>query len=210
MSAEYNVELDRDAIREAISLFEFVGGNTADALRVAINKAAPKIKTAASRAIREQVSLKASYVNDRLTFRRATRKDLTGAISTPSRGLLLSRFSTEPGIAAENVSWIKPPPAPFGGHYVKIKPGGAAKKIGRGDAGNSKPFYIVLKGSRALGIARRTVDGNIDVLHGPSLSQVFNTVRDDVTPQASAEFQAQLLDAMRYLLVKKFPPEAAA
>lgn len=202
----YNVELDRDAIKEAISLFEFVGGNSADALRVAINKAGPKVKTAAGRAIREQVSLKAAYVNERLTFKRATRKDLSGAIGTPSRGLLLSRFATEPNVSNESISWIKPPPNPYGGHYVKVKPDEPERKIGRG--GDSKPFYIVLKGSRALGIARRTSSGAIDVLHGPSLSQVFDDVRGDVLPDAGAELQAQLLDAMRYLLVKQYPPEA--
>ena len=206
MTVAYNVEVDRSAIAEAISLFEFVGGNSADALRVAINKAGPKVKTAAGRAIREQVSLKAAYVNERLTFKRATRKDLSGAIGTPSRGLLLSRFATEPNVSNESIAWIKPPPNPYGGHYVKVKPDEPERKIGRG--GDSKPFYIVLKGSRALGIARRKADGAIDVLHGPSLSQVFNTVRDDVMPTASAELQAQLLDAMRYLLVKQYPPEA--
>jgi hypothetical protein len=46
------------------------------------------------------------------------------------------------------------------------------------------------------------------VFSGPSLSQVFDTVRGDVLPAASSEYQAQLLDAMRYLLVKKYPPEA--
>lgn len=205
-AVSYNVELDRSQIAEAISLFEFVGGNSDDALRVAINKAEHKVKTLAGRKIREQVSLKAAYVNDRLTFKRATRKDLSGAIGTPSRGLLLSRFSSEPNVANESIAWIKPPPAPYGGHYVKIKPGEPAKKIGRG--GDSKPFYIVLRGSRALGIARRTASGAIDVLHGPSLSQVFDDVRGDVLPDAGAELQAQLLDAMRYLLVKQYPPEA--
>lgn len=205
-AVSYNVELDRSQIAEAISLFEFVGGNSADALRVAINKAGPKVKTLAGRKIREQVSLKAAYVNDRLTFKRATRKDLSGAIGTPSRGLLLSRFSSEPNVANDSIAWIKPPPNPYGGHYVKIKPGEPAKKIGGG--GDSKPFYIVLKGSRALGIARRTSSGAIDVLHGPSLSQVFDDVRGDVLPDAGAELQAQLLDAMRYLLVKQYPPEA--
>jgi hypothetical protein len=62
--------------------------------------------------------------------------------------------------------------------FVKVKPSGAAKKIGRADA--SKPFYAVLKNSRALGIARRLADGKLDVLHGPSLSQVFDGVRGDV------------------------------
>lgn len=206
MTAEFNVTINRDQLREAISLFEFVGGNSEDALRVAINRAGPKVKTLAGRKIREQVSLKAAYVNDRLTFKRATRKDLSGAIRTPSRGLLLSRFSSEPNVSNESISWIKPPPQPYGGHYVRVKPGAPEKKIGRG--GDSKPFYIVLKGSRALGIARRTASGSIDVLHGPSLSQVFNTVRDDVLPEAGKELEAQLLDAMRYLLVKQYPRES--
>jgi len=61
-AASYNVELDRSQIAEAISLFEFVGGNSDDALRVAINKAGSKVKTLAGRKIREQVSLKAAYV----------------------------------------------------------------------------------------------------------------------------------------------------
>ena len=49
-AVSYNVELDRSQIAEAISLFEFVGGNSDDALRVAINKAGPKVRTIASRA----------------------------------------------------------------------------------------------------------------------------------------------------------------
>lgn len=204
-AATYNITIDREAIQDAINAFEFVGGNSADALRIAINKAAPKVKTAASRTIREQVSLKAAYVNDRLTFKRATRADLAGAIRTPSRGLLLSRFSTEPNVANESISWIKPPPAPFGGHYVKIKPGGPEKKVGRGS--DSKPFYVVLKNSRALGIARRLADGKLDVLHAPSLSQVFGNIRKDVLPEAGAELQRQMLDAMRYLLIKQHPSE---
>lgn len=205
MSVEFNVKVDREQIADAISLFEFVGGNSKDALRVAINQAGPKVRTAAGRAIREQVNLKAAYVNDRLTFKRATRANLSGAITTPSRGLLLSRFSTEPNVANESISWIKPPPAPYGGHYVRVKPG-AQVKIGRG--GGSKPFYIVLKGSRALGIARRTSSGGIDVLHGPSLSQVFDTVRDDVLPVAGQALQEELLDAMRFLLTKQYPMES--
>jgi len=32
-------------------------------------------------------------------------------------------------------------------------------------------------------------------------------VREDVTPEASAELTRQMADAMRYILVKKSPPE---
>lgn len=210
MTINYQINVDQDAVADAVSLFEFVGGNTSDALRVAINKTAPKIKTLASRAIRDQVRLSASYVGERLTVRKATRSRLSGAIGTPSRGLLLSRFSTDSLIAGEKVGWIKPPLIPAGGIRLKVKPVGATS--GAPGIGGNKPFYIVLNGGQNVGIAARTGTARqgIKVFSGPSLSQVFNTVRGDVLPTASAEYQAQLLDAMRYLLVKKYPPEPLA
>lgn len=208
MTIRYTVDVDQAAVADAVSLFEFVGGNTDDALRIAINKTAPKIKTLASRAIRSQVRLSASYVAGRITVSKATRARLSGAIGTPSRGLLLSRFSTDANIAGDKTSWIRPPLVPKNGIRVKIKAGGAAK--GAPGDGKNKPFYIVLNGGQNLGIAAR-ISGSrkIKIFSGPSLSQVFNTVRNDVLPTASAEFQAQFLDAMRYITAKKKPPEAA-
>jgi hypothetical protein len=208
MSINYQIDVDKEAVADAVSLFEFVGGNTSDALRVAINKTAPKVKTLASRAIRDQVRLSASYVGERLVVTKATRSRLSGAIKTPSRGLLLSRFSTDPLIAGDKASWIRPPVIPTNGIRIKIKPDGSTK--GAPGVGSNKPFYIVLNGGQNVGIAARTGAGRkgIKVFSGPSLSQVFDTVRGDVLPAASSEYQAQLLDAMRYLLVKKYPPEA--
>lgn len=209
MSISYTVTADQDAIKDAVSLFEFVGGNTADALRIAINKAAPKIRTVASRAIRDQVRLSASYVGDRLTVTKATRARLSGAIKTPTRGLLLSRFSTDASISGDKVSWIRPPPVPKSGIRVKIKPSGGT--TGAPGLNGNRPFYMRINGGQNIAIAARIGKGRkVKVFSGPSLSQVFNTVRDGIMPQASQEFQAQLIDAMRYVLVKKYPPEALA
>lgn len=204
MALTYDIAINESQLQDAISLFEFVGGNTSDAVRIAINKAAPKVRTRSSSAIRGQVRLTAAYVRERLTIRKAFRSSLTGAVQTPARGLLLSRFSTDPLIAGDRVGWIKPPAVPARGIQVKVKPDGDTRAVG------GKPFYIVLKNSGALGIARRTGTGrsSIEVLYGPSLSQVFSTVRADVLPAAADEYQAQLVDAMRYILAKKFPPEA--
>ena len=210
MSLHYEITADTASIAEAVALFEFVGGNTSDALRIAINKTSPKIKTAASKAIRSKVRLSASYVGERLMVRKATRARLSGAIGTPSRGLLLSRFSTDPLIAGDKVGWSRPPLVPAGGIKVKIKPDSAAKNA-PGINGN-KPFYIVLNGGQNVGIAARLGAGRkgLKLFSGPSLSQVFDDVRSDVLPAASAEYQAQLIDAMRYILVKKHPPEPVA
>jgi len=208
----YSVDVDSVAVADAVAAFEFVGGNTSDALRIAINKCAPKIKTSASKAIRSQVRLAAAYVNERLTITKATRSRLSAAIKTPSRGTLMTRFSTDNAVAlgVDKFNWLKPPAIPARGIKVKIKPTGAAKGA-PGFEGN-KPFYMVLKNSRALAIAARLSTpgkqgGRFKIFYSTSVSQAFNTVRSDVLPQAGAELQAQLLDAMRYLLVKQHPPE---
>ena len=208
MTAAYRVDVDKAQLADAISLFEFVGGNTSDALRIAINKTSPKIRTLSSVKIREQVRLQASYVKDKLTIRKATRANLSGSINTPKRGLLLTKFSTDAQVASDGIRWIRPPVVPSGGIRVKVKPNGATKTVGNGAAGD-KPFYIILKNSHALGIARRNSRhrNDIEVLHGPSLSQVFDDVRGDVTPEAGAEMTRQMVDAMRYILTKLHPPE---
>lgn len=210
---KYEVKADPEDIKEAVALFEFVGGNTSDALRVAINKTGPKVRTKSSAEIRAQIRIKATYLNakdssgkQRLSFTRATRKKLTGAISTPSRGLLLSKFSTDTRITNDKTSWILPPKPPARGIKVKVKPNGSPRSVGR------SAFYMVLPKSRALAIVRRKdtlgpKGGKIDVLYGPSVSQVFNDVRDKVTPFAEREYQSQLIDAMRFVLQKKFPKE---
>lgn len=212
MSTAYSVEFDTAQVAEAQALFEFVGGNTDEALRVAINRAAPRVRTLASSRIRTQVRLSASYVANRLTVTKATRKVLSGRIGTPSRGLLLSRFSTDALIAGDKVGWIKPPEPPPLGIRVKIKPDQPPKVVhGDSDTAPNKPFYVVLNKGQNVGIAARYAGQGrggrkFKVFSGPSLSQVFDTVRDDVLPEASDVFQAELLDAMRYLLAKQYPP----
>ena len=209
MTTRYNVDVDQAAVADAVSLFEFVGGNTKDALRIAINKTAPKIKTLASREIRSQVRLSASYVGGRLVVRKATRAKLSGAVGTPSRGVMLSRFSTDANISGDKTSWILPPLIPKSGIKIKIKPGGPS--TGAPGVGQNKPFYMVINDGQTLAIAARMGAARkpTKVFSGPSLSQVFNTVRDDVLPQAATEYQVQMIDAMRYILLKKNPPEAA-
>ncbi len=51
---------------------------------------------------------------------KATRSRLSAAIKTPSRGLLLSRFSTDTLIAGDKVGWSRPPLVPKNGIRIKI------------------------------------------------------------------------------------------
>ena len=208
MRADYEIKVDQVALQDAISLFEFVGGNTADAIRVAINKATSKVKPIVSKRIRDEVRLQASYVNEKLTIRKATKSRLNGNISTPMRGLLLSKYSTDAQVASDKIGWIKPPPVPARGVRVKVKPNGDTKKI------SDRAFYMVLNkgknGGGQLAIVRRRMMGGeekIFVYHAASLSQVFDNIREDVLPEAGAVYQAQMIDAMRFLLAKQHPSE---
>ena len=209
MTVAYDIQVNEDQIAEARAFFEFVGGNIDDAMRIAINRGVRGARTLASRAIRDQVRLGASYVNERLVETKATRQRLYGALRAERRGLLLSRFSTDPLIAGDKVSWIKPPEIPPGGIRVKVKPDGSPKIVGPNEDGR-KPFYIVLNKGRNVGIAHsgynRQMRPVVNVLYGPSISQVFQTVRKDITPDVSQRLQDELLDAMRYLLAKEYPP----
>lgn len=210
MTIGYTVEVNEAQLADARALFEFVGGNSDEALRVALNKTAPKIRTASSAAIRGQVRLTATYVRERLEVVKATRRNLSAAIKTPSRGLLLSRFSTDPLIAGEKAGWIRPPLVPPGGIRVRVKADGPTKVVtGDADTTGNKPFYMVLNRGQNVAIAARLKGESrkVKVFSGPSLSQVFNTVREDVLPEAGAELTRQMVDAMRYLLVKKYPLE---
>lgn len=211
---QVNVSVNQADIAEAIDLFEFVGGNTRDAVRIGINKSLKKIKnnnTGVSIAgeIRRQVRLPARYVTGLLDDTdRATKTKLSGKVKTPARGLLLSRYSTNSKIA-KGGKWAGPAPdAPARGIKVKVKPNGASKTLSR------EHFYMVLPNSSSLAIVRRRKTpgkegGKIEVLYGPSVSQVFSndTLRNVIEPAATEVYQAQLLDAMRYLLSKQYPPE---
>lgn len=209
----FEVQVDEAQVNEALSVFKFIGGNAADAIRVAINKSGPPIRTESSRQIRNQVRLKASYINEkdssgrqRLSFTKATRSNLTGSIRTQSRGLLLSRFSTTASVA--NGTAAGTPEAPARGIKVKVKPSSGTKGMGK------EWFYMRLKNSNAIGIARRRPKGQTgpqggkyEVAYGPSLSQVFNDVRGDVLPQAAERYQTELGKAIAFLLRKKHPKE---
>lgn len=209
MTVGYEVKANQAQLREAQELFEFIGGNTTDAVRIAINKAGPKIKTLASSEIRDQVRLKAGYVKKRLKFTKSTKGRLSGKISAPMRGMLMSRYSTDAKISGEKVSWLKPPPVPTRGIKIKIKPTEPPKLFSGSPEIEGKPWYLALKNGRVAIAGRRKTagprGGNIKVFHSPSLSQVFEDVKDDIMPAAGEAYTEQMAQAMRYLLNKRKP-----
>lgn len=191
-------KIDKDSVNGVRVFLASISKNAPLAMSRSLNKTATKGRTEASKAIRTQVNLSAAYVRDRLKIQRANRNSLSARISTPSRGLLLSYYLY--GVNAINQDTGK---ASYGallkykkGFFsvanldqplkVKIKPKQPPIKLG--------PEWFILpklKGANLPGLAKR-VNGDLK-LHGPSLSQVFTDVKDDLSSPL-LEYQAEQLE----------------
>jgi len=153
----------------------------------AINKTTRRTRTAASRQIREQIKLKASYLNqdDRLSMKFARAGKLEGRISGRDRPTSLARFVTNKtgSLRDTNRRFRR------SGARIQVKPG--ATRVAR------KAFAIPLRGGN-LGLAIRTKGGppqraykpkrlseDVYLLYGPSIDQVFKTVREDLEDEAA-------------------------
>ncbi len=185
------VEVDRSSLQEVRALLAKFSDGARRAHARSLNKTATKARTESSQDIRKQVRLNAAYVKSLLKITDASQRKLQSKVSTPSRGLLLSRFSTNSLISGDKVSWLKPPPIPPRGIKIKVSPSGGAKGFGGSSEINGKPFYIVLpksEGRLAIAGRRSTAGpqgGQIKVFYGPSLSQVFTDVKEEVGERMS-------------------------
>jgi len=171
---ESEADLDKDSVRRAASQ--------------AINKTADRARVASAKEIRRQVAFPQGYLegaNSRLTVsQRATVDRLEGVVSGRHRPTSLARF-VKTGAVGQR-----------GSIRVTVKPG-TSRPIGRA-------FLIPLRSGTEpggnLGLAMRVPKGSVPdrafkptklaeglyLLYGPSVDQVFQTVRSDVSPDAAA------------------------
>ncbi len=202
------VEIDRTQLTAVQERLAYIKNGAARALSRALNKTASKAKTVASRAIRDQINLTASYVRENLKgpanglAYKATVNSLTARLSAPKRGLLLYHFATN------TVAATGRPPAPI---KLKVKTGGSAITLASGfwvRTRNSNRLTPAVRNDilRRLGMTHTLDSGEFTVLHGPSLSQVFTDVKDDIGTDMSAVLAANLDHEMDWLLTQYPPP----
>ncbi|WP_242137021.1 hypothetical protein [Sphingomonas sp. TREG-RG-20F-R18-01] len=153
----------------------------------ALNKGADRARTAGARRIEAQVGFPAGYLNPsqgRLVVRgKATRDDLEATISARVRPTSLARFAVGGTVGGRT------------GVEVAVEPG-LAKLMKRAFLIRLKAGNADLETKNNLGLAIRLkpgervmnkrvmkqIKGNLYVLYGPSVSQVFQTVREDISP----------------------------
>lgn len=207
-----SVEVDAAQLAEAQERLAYLRNGANRALARALNRTASKGKTLASREIRKQVRLSAADVRERLAGPanrfdcKATVNKLTAKISTAKRGLRLDNFlvSAPPTRAGKPVIGEEP--------RVQIKPGGPEKTIWSGwwvRAKNSGGYLIVVRNDvlRKLGMKEK-ITGNLkySALSGPSLSQVFASVKDDLAGDLETVLADNLQHEMEWLIAKYPPP----
>lgn len=176
--------------------------------QTAINSTLKRSKPKAVRAVRAQVALPRAYVDERMREIPATKDKLEGRLGTPKRGLLLSRFDFTERVLTRRRRRTRKGKGKKGESYkaragirVKVKPSGG-KQLMPG------AFLIRLRRGKELGtdvgiaIRRRGAKGrsNYQVRYGPSLSQVYAGVKEDLAPGVKTEFER----TFRFLLKREF------
>lgn len=161
------VRIDKDQLEDTRLLLKGLNLEGPKIISRALNKTVTQAQKRSSAKIREQVSLKASYVKSKLKIKRATWQKLSAVLTAEKRGVLMTQFSH---------TALK-----RGGVTVKIKAGGARKKMPTAfkttvRAGSKRVDVIALPATGKY----KTGNRRMSVLYAPSVSQVFNTVRDEI------------------------------
>lgn len=215
MTAEYTVTADQEQLAELQRRLEIWGGNTDDVLRVAINNTAKRARTSTKlpgggakqrliarynikQAAKKLSTTPTKYIKERLKVWTANRRSLVGKVYARRRGLLLSPFRQDVGV----------PPTPVDGPSVNVLLKSGNQSVGRIPETVSKPFYIRTRNTQQILIVGRKADGKLRAARTISVSQAFETMKDDMLPNVQDDFVTQQVRAARYLLQKlKVPME---
>lgn len=169
----------------------------------AVNRVAAKVRTAANQAIRKQVQLPAAYVNEALTITQMAAVEKPEAvISGRVRPARLARYGAKQmTVPVRNAKGDELrrilPGRRQAGVRVQVKPG--RQKVLK------KAFLVPLKRKNEsqkvlMGVFTRTGPGDGDIKHhyGPSVAQVFQSVRRDIQPMIRRELASEYRRAFRF------------
>lgn len=168
------------------------------AARRAVNKTADRTKVRSAREIRNQVNFPASYVSGQRGRLNVTKKaqgaDLEAIIKGRERPTSLAQFVTAGKIGGKT------------GVSVAVKPGSSRRmprafliKLRAGNASIDTRFNLGLAMRLKPGESIRNktnfvrLQGNLYLLYGPSVNQVFATVAGDEAPAASTFLEQEFL-----------------
>lgn len=179
-----------DEIKKAESSIRELAQKVGDRSAAALAEASYKARDRAVDKIADQVLLDKSYIRQRIEVIAAKKDELgwSAEVRALRRGVLLSRFSHAPVFG----------PRKSGDGQKQV---GVSGQITPQKSYRSSFFYIALK-SGAMGIAKRTERtgrDNYKVLYGPSVSQVFTSVREDIAGEVQLDLQQAMQSQLEQL-----------
>lgn len=188
------IEIDASQLARVRSALSDIKNGAERAITRALNSTAAKAKIEASKAIRAEVKLSASYVNGKITVTKATFDSPQSSISAERRGVLLTQFP-----------------------YTILARGGVSVRVSSSRGREKMPSAFViprLKNSGVPGIAlpkdianryrKSHYTGRLPyvVLHAPSVSQVLTEVKDDISPDMDTYLATELDRQIGVILVQ--------
>ncbi len=183
--------------------FKEFSGISEQAARLSINSTARFASRLASKRIREQVAFARSYIGaagdstSKVRIKHfAKTNDLSAVVATRDRPTSLARFATSAPTFKRRAKGQRAP-------RVRVKTGGGMAQLRRGFFVKLRRGVIVSEDQFNIGLAVRLrkgeslqatqkaspLGGGAYLLYGPSVAQVFDTVRDDIAPEV-ADFAA--------------------
>lgn len=166
----------------------------------AVNRTVTRTRTASAREMRRQVNFPARYLSGedgRLAItKKATDADLEGVITGRFRPTSLARFARTKTVRKAGVSVeVAPGFARFmkRAFLIRLRSGSAAL-----DTQSNLGLAIRLRPGEAIQNKRKMiqVQGNLYLLYGPSVSQVFAGVADDEVAEAGDFLEQEFLRLM--------------
>lgn len=205
------LKIDAIGLKEIRRTLDALAKGQATAQQRAVNYAARKARTEASRRIRAQINLPANYLNQnkRLYVSRwATRDKIEAVITARQRPTRLARYGgrqltrSAPGALGDPLRGIGAGRAQHG-VSVRVKTGGKLRRIRRA-------FLLPLRqgkmpGDKSLmGMFVRTGKSRkaIRHLYGPSVDQVFRRVRGELRPQILQDLEYEYSRQLRLLTAR--------
>lgn len=184
-----------EGLSDAIASVEELPPSLVRFARMAINTTTRRSRTLASRRIRDQVAFSATYLSDkngRLSITKFAKEgDLESKIIGRHRPTSLARFATSNSSRGVRVR-VKPGSSDLLGRafFMKLRAGNSAieTRSNRGLAVRLKPGERIANKRRMI-----QVSGNLYLLYGPSVDQVFASVAEEIAPEATDLLEAEFL-----------------
>lgn len=185
---------------DAISDLEAIPNRVLRAATASVNKASDRARAAGKRGILSQINFPARYLDPSegrlVVSQKATKNNLEARVSARTRATSLARFARG-----------NPVPGDRRPINLQVSSGGATRTLDRAFVIRLRAGTAALDTKSNLGLAIRTENGeapraaykpkrlgeNLWLLYGPSISQVFATVRDDVSPDTADFLEKEFL-----------------